>query len=109
MPFVKQQRFPLFEKLKKRGYDAVEIPLFGDDMTHYTKVERAFKDNGLGCTADTVIPDKAHSPRKSATVACLTSAWYPSFRDIWYDLRRRGGCHMVWAPLPSALVETGDE
>jgi D-psicose/D-tagatose/L-ribulose 3-epimerase len=61
-PFVTDEHFPLFEKLKKTGYDGVEIPLFNGDAAHYAKVGAALKDNGLGCTVVTVIPDKAHSP-----------------------------------------------
>ena len=61
-PFVTEEHFPLFEKLKKTGYDGVEIPLFSGDTAHYTKVARALKESGLACTAVTVIPDKAHSP-----------------------------------------------
>ena len=40
----------------------MEIPLFNGDAAHYANVGRALKDIGLGCTAVTVIPDKAHSP-----------------------------------------------
>jgi D-psicose/D-tagatose/L-ribulose 3-epimerase len=61
-PFVTEEYFPLFGKLKKTGYDGVEIPLFSGDAAHYATVARALKDNGLACTAVTVIPDKAHSP-----------------------------------------------
>lgn len=61
-PFVTEEHFPLFEKLKKTGYDGVEIPLFSGDVAHYAKVARALKDHGLACTAVTVIPDMAHSP-----------------------------------------------
>jgi D-psicose/D-tagatose/L-ribulose 3-epimerase len=61
-PFVNEEHFPLFEKLKKTGYDGVEIPLFSGNVEHYAWVGRVLKDHGLGCTAVTVIPDKAHSP-----------------------------------------------
>ena len=61
-PFVTKEHFPLFETLKKTGYDGVEIPLFGGEPAHYAKVAQGLKDSGLACTAVTVIPDKAHSP-----------------------------------------------
>lgn len=61
-PFVTDEHFPLFATLKQTGYDGVEIPLFNGDPAHYAKVAQALKDNGLDCTAVTVIPDKAHSP-----------------------------------------------
>lgn len=61
-PFVTEEYFPLFATLKKTGYDGVEIPLFNGSEEHYANVARVLKDSGLGCTAVTVIPDKAHSP-----------------------------------------------
>lgn len=63
--FVTEDDFELFEKLKAVGYDGVEIPLFDGDVDHYTKIGKALSDNGLGCTAVTVIPDEAHSPISS--------------------------------------------
>lgn len=60
--FVTDEHFPCFEKLKHVGYDGVEIPLFNGTPAHYRNVARALRDNGLACTAVTVIPDQAHSP-----------------------------------------------
>ncbi len=57
-----EEHFPLLEKLKKAGYDGVEIPIFAGDAAHFKKVGKAIKDDGLGCTSVTVIPDEEHSP-----------------------------------------------
>ena len=52
----------LLPKLKNIGYDGVEIPIFdANDPSHYLKVGRIIKDNGLDCTAATRLPDEAHS------------------------------------------------
>jgi len=59
---VTEEDFPRLEMLKKTGYDGVEIPLFGGDVAHFEKVSKAIKDNGLGCTSVTVIPDEEHNP-----------------------------------------------
>ena len=59
---VTEEDFPRLEMLKKAGYDGVEIPLFGGDAAHFEKVGKAIKDNGLGCTSVTVIPDEEHNP-----------------------------------------------
>jgi D-psicose/D-tagatose/L-ribulose 3-epimerase len=59
---VTEEDFPRLEMLKKAGYDGVEIPLFGGDVAHFEKVGQAIKDNGLGCTSVTVIPDEEHNP-----------------------------------------------
>ena len=42
--------------------DGVEIPVFEGEVAHFEKVGKAIKDNGLGCTSVTVIPDEEHSP-----------------------------------------------
>ena len=61
-PFVTEEHYPLFKTLRNTGYDGVEIPLFNGDVKHYANVGRALIDNGLLCTAVTVIPDQAHNP-----------------------------------------------
>ena len=61
-PFVTEEHFGILEKLKAAGYDGAEIPLFSGDADHYQKVGQALKDNGLGCTSCTVMPDEEHNP-----------------------------------------------
>ncbi len=61
-PFVAEEHFPLFAKLKSTGYDGVEIPLFSGDPAHYAQVGKALADHGLECTTVTVIPDRARNP-----------------------------------------------
>ena len=58
---VTEEHFPIIEKLAKTGYDGVEIPIFGGDVAQYEKLGKVIKDNGLGCTSVTVIPDHEHS------------------------------------------------
>jgi len=53
---IGEEQFDLFPKFKELGYDGVELPLFEADAPHYEKVGQALKDNGLACTAVTVIP-----------------------------------------------------
>jgi len=59
---VTQEDLPLLETLKDIGYEGVEIPLFEGDVAHFEKMGKAIKDNGLGCTSVTVIPDEEHNP-----------------------------------------------
>ena len=61
-PFVTEEHFGILKKLKATGFDGVEVPLFGGDVKHYKKVAKAIKDNGLGCTTCTVMPDAEHNP-----------------------------------------------
>jgi D-psicose/D-tagatose/L-ribulose 3-epimerase len=58
---VTEEHFPLFAELKRAGYDGVEIPVFEGDPAHFARVGRIVRDEGLRCTAVTVLPDEAHS------------------------------------------------
>ena len=59
---VTEDDLPLLEAIKKAGYDGVEIPIFEGDPAHFEKIGQAIKNNGLGCTSVTVIPDEEHNP-----------------------------------------------
>ncbi len=59
---VTEQHFPLLQKLKKAGYDGVEIPILEGTPSHYAKVLKAVRDNGLACAVVTNMPDAAHNP-----------------------------------------------
>ncbi len=59
---VTDEHLGLLRDLKKIGYDGVEIPVFGGDTAHFEEIGKAIKDNGLGCTSVTVIPDEEHNP-----------------------------------------------
>lgn len=59
---VTDENFPVLEKLKAAGYDGVEIPIFDvSDPGHFARLGRVLNDNGLECTAVTVLPDEAHN------------------------------------------------
>lgn len=59
---VTEENFAVLEKLKAAGYDGVEIPIFDvSNPAHFAGIGRVLKDNGLECTAVTVLPDEAHN------------------------------------------------
>ncbi len=60
--FITEAEHHAIEKLKKTGFDGVEVPTFGGEVEHYKKLGQVIKDNGLGCTAVTIIPDEEHNP-----------------------------------------------
>jgi D-psicose/D-tagatose/L-ribulose 3-epimerase len=71
---VTDAHLPLLEKLKRAGYDGVEIPLFEGAAGHYRRLAQALADHGLGCTTVTVLPDagrSAISPDPSSRAAAL--------------------------------------
>ena len=59
-----EEEFHLLEKIKKVGYDGVEIPIFGGEekVEHFQNIAKALKNNDLDCTSVTVIPDESRSP-----------------------------------------------
>jgi D-psicose/D-tagatose/L-ribulose 3-epimerase len=65
---VTQEHFPLLGKLKKAGYDGVEIPVFEGDAAHFKAVGREIKNQGLGCTAVTVVNEQANPISPEAAV-----------------------------------------
>ena len=52
---VTSEHFPLLAKLKKAGFDGVEIPLFEGDAAHYKTIRKELDNHGLGCTTVTVV------------------------------------------------------
>jgi D-psicose/D-tagatose/L-ribulose 3-epimerase len=42
--------FPILAKLKKTGFDGVEIPIFEGDVEHYKKIRKELDNQGLACT-----------------------------------------------------------
>jgi len=59
---VTDEHLSQLQTLQKIGYDGIEIPVFEGDTAHFEKLGKAIKDNGLACTAVTVIPDEEHNP-----------------------------------------------
>jgi D-psicose/D-tagatose/L-ribulose 3-epimerase len=51
---VTQDHFPILEKIKKAGFDGVEIPVFEGDAAHYKMIGARLRDLGLGCTTVTI-------------------------------------------------------
>jgi D-psicose/D-tagatose/L-ribulose 3-epimerase len=58
---VGETHLPLLARLKAAGYDGVEIPVFEGTAAQFGRIGRALRDNGLGCTTVTVLPDEARS------------------------------------------------
>jgi D-psicose/D-tagatose/L-ribulose 3-epimerase len=83
---VTEELFPLFAKLKKAGFDGVEIPLFGGEAAHYRKVRQELDNNGLNCTAVTVV-NKPNNPISSDSA-----------------VRQKGLDHIKWAIDMTALL-----
>ena len=57
---VTAEHFPLLAKLKKAGFDGVEIPLFEGDAAHYKTIRKELDNHGLACTTVTVATPDAN-------------------------------------------------
>ena len=97
--FVTEEHFPILEKIKKTGYDGVEIPLFDGDAEHYKKIKKELDNLGLGCTAVTVVNAETNpiSPDASIRKAGLE-------RIKWaLDMTSVMGGDLLEGPYHSAL------
>jgi D-psicose/D-tagatose/L-ribulose 3-epimerase len=59
---VTEQHFPLLPKLKKAGYDGIEVPILEGTPDDYRKVLAAVRDNGLLANVVTNMPGPEHNP-----------------------------------------------
>src|SRR5438128_2323252 len=58
---VTAEHFPILAKLKKTGFDGVEVPLFEGDVNYYKTIRKELDNHGLRCTTVTCVgPD--HNP-----------------------------------------------
>jgi len=97
--FVTEEHFPILEKIKKTGYDGVEIPLFDGDSEHYKKIKKELDNLGLGCTTVTVVNAETNpiSPDASIRKAGLE-------RIKWaLDMTSVMGGDLLAGPYHSAL------
>jgi D-psicose/D-tagatose/L-ribulose 3-epimerase len=58
---VTEEHYPIFDALKKAGYDGVELPIFEGTPEHFASVGNAARDSGLRVTAVSLMPDEAHN------------------------------------------------
>jgi D-psicose/D-tagatose/L-ribulose 3-epimerase len=76
---VTEAHYPIFEKIKKAGFDGVELPLFEGDAAHFTAIGAELARQGLGCT----------------TVTCLSTDANPISEDA--KVRQAGLDRIKWA------------
>src|ERR1700732_3573779 len=70
---VTEEHFPILAKLKKAGFDGVEVPVFEGDAAHFKGIKKALANEGLGCTTVTVANEQANpiSPDRSVREAAV--------------------------------------
>jgi D-psicose/D-tagatose/L-ribulose 3-epimerase len=60
--YITEKEFPLFEKLKKAGYDGVEIPVTHGTVDEYKRMGKVIADQDLEATVAINILDEEHNP-----------------------------------------------
>lgn len=65
---VTESDFPTMARLKKMGFDGVEIPVFEGDEAHYQRIRRELQNLGLGATAVTVVTPETNPVSPDAAV-----------------------------------------
>src|SRR5262249_15426380 len=72
--FVNTEHFPLLAKLKKAGFDGVEVPIFDGDDAHYKTIRKELDNLGLSCTTVALASPEENpmSPDKSKRDKALT-------------------------------------
>jgi D-psicose/D-tagatose/L-ribulose 3-epimerase len=98
---VNESLFPLFDQIRKWGYDGVELPIFEMDESKFAAAGARLKNLGLGATAVTISTSDANpiSPDaavRKAAVDRLKAA---------VDMCRAAGATHLCGPFHSALGE----
>lgn len=53
---VTDEHWTIVDQLQAAGYDGIEIPMFGGEVSHYEEIGRRLKDRGLESTGIAVLP-----------------------------------------------------
>jgi D-psicose/D-tagatose/L-ribulose 3-epimerase len=108
---VGQEQFPLFGKLKAAGYDGVELPIFEGDEAHYKTVRKALDDNGLKCTAVTVVGPEANPISDDAGVRVAAVEYLKRTIDLLHICGGEVLCGPFHSPLAvfTGVGPTADE
>jgi D-psicose/D-tagatose/L-ribulose 3-epimerase len=59
---VTSEHYPLFGKLKRVGYDGVELPIFEGDAAHYQAIAKELKNQGLICSSCVTVATEDANP-----------------------------------------------
>ena len=60
---VTTEFFPTLARLKKAGFEGVEIPLFEGDAAHYKTIRKELDNLGLACTTVACVGPEANPIR----------------------------------------------
>ena len=96
---VTETHFPLFGKLRKVGYDGVEIPIFEGDEKHYAAIKKELDKQGLKSTTVTVMNEQTNPISPDAKIR---AAAVDRLKKV-IDLSNALGAEILAGPVHSAL------
>lgn len=97
--------YPDLIKVKKAGFDGVEVPIMEGDTAHYAALGAFLRNEGLECTAVTMIPDRARNPASAERQQRQAGLDYLRQRSDWAAAM---GADLLIGPYHSPLgVFTG--
>jgi D-psicose/D-tagatose/L-ribulose 3-epimerase len=101
---ITPQHYPTLAKIKKAGFDGVEIPIFEGDENHFRKLGDELRNQGLECTAVTVAGPETNPISPDASVRAKSVE-----RFKWVlDMCAAVGAEVIAGPYHSPLgVFTG--
>ena len=101
---IRPEHYPTIAKIKKAGFDGVEIPIFEGDEAHFTALGEELRNQGLGCTAVTVAGPDTNPISEDASVRAKSVE-----RLKWVlDMSAAVGAELIAGPYHSPLgVFTG--
>ncbi len=93
------EMLPLLDQLKEIGYDAIEVPVFDNDLDNYAKWGKRFDELGLSRTGTSVRgPDENQiSPDKAVRRKGIDG------NKLTLDCCAAAGCEVMAGPFHSAL------
>lgn len=96
---LKRSTYPLLKKVKKAGYDTVEIPLLDPDRLKVNQVKELLADHELDVSICTVLPPKAHLGSDSERARRAGVRFIRKCIDVAAEI----GCDMIAGPLYSPV------
>jgi len=93
------EHLPLLPEIKRRGFDGIEVPIFSPPDFHAAEVRRGTEQNGLECTACSVVPQGLHAGSDDAAVRQKTRAYLETCIKLAAD----AGAMILAGPLYSPV------
>src|SRR5262249_54857312 len=59
---VTPEIYPTIAKIKKTGFDGVEVPVFEGELSHYKEVAKELKNQGIACSSTVTVATEAANP-----------------------------------------------